>query len=680
MSTRVFGLSATVALMALPAVAFSQSPEFHHLHGGRIGGVFFLDDDMGWTAEDGARVRRTLDGGTTWAYGRTEDEFREELTDVFFIGESDGWAVSASGSVLRSLDGGDNWEKINTDPAVILDQETNPAHLNTIFMLDDTNGWVGGDAGTLFVTADGGISWDVPPDVPGGFTMSGPEDCHKIFFWNSDDGYMAGGQWHAYSTDDGGDNWTEIDVNLNLCSLLEENDPITGHQTEVLNFDFGDSLTEGLLVAGLTNQGMVLATDDAGASWFPVSCYEEPPAVGCYTATNFGVARVDTWPSCVAVGQLSQTLVNEAGADVGLDQCDCVGGPTDCPSGYSLRNVEPSSGDFRQTLFDIARIGTTSKLCFVGNFGILRRVETTSAPTYSFSDEGTTYYERLEGGQFLDDQVGCVIGQGYVIRRTTDGGVNWPKVYPSGTPSSTDWGRDIAFSTSGQYGVAVGDVGFTAYSVNYGVSWTPNTSGSSNYQSVAFIPGTDDVLIGGVGGILKKSINGGSTWSSAISVGTSETIAAIDFADANVGYLVGTGGAAYKTTDAGATWSAVSLSPSSSTDLYGVATWGNGTPAAAVGAGGKVYGKTASQFVQLNPGAMSVSSNLTDVEVFPDGSDVHVRICGLDGVMLFADGPPGSLTWTQPKSQTNDHHSAISFLSADEGFGIGRSFLITKYD
>jgi photosystem II stability/assembly factor-like uncharacterized protein len=333
---------------------------------------------------------------------------------------------------------------------------------------------------------------------------------------------------------------------------------------------------------------------------------------------------------------------------------------------------------FSPPLFAAARIDDDTA-CVTGAFGFIRIVEPGGTP--ELDEVANDNFERLEGGDFINDLDGCVVGQGNTIKLTDDGGVSWTKVYPTGTPSPADWGRDLNFSSSGQYAVAVGDNGFTAYSSNAGVSWTLNTLNSSNFQAVGFIPGSDDVLIGGVGGILKKSTDGGANWSTSISVGTTETITAICFADANVGYFVGTGNAAYRTTDAGASWSPVSLSPgNSSVSFYGVATWGNGTAAAAVGSGGQVFAKTGSQFVKLNLGSMAVDSDLTDVEVFPSGSDLHVRICGLDGIMLFGDDVGSGLVWTQPKSQTNEHLSALSFISADEGFGIGRPFLITKYD
>ena len=98
---KTFGTLFLLTLAAMTRPAWGQAPEFRHLDGGRISGVFFLDDTLGWTAEDGARTRRTTDGGQSWVYGKTPDSFREELTDVYFVDDQNGWAVANRKHRLR---------------------------------------------------------------------------------------------------------------------------------------------------------------------------------------------------------------------------------------------------------------------------------------------------------------------------------------------------------------------------------------------------------------------------------------------------------------------------------------------------------------------------------------------------------------------------------------------------
>lgn len=104
-------------LIGLAAHSANAQPKFYHMHGGEINGIFFLGDGLrGWTAEDGTRVRRTLDGGVTWQYCLVDTdnlETRVPLLNVFFFDQSNGWAVGTEGVVFKSTDGGANWSDAN---------------------------------------------------------------------------------------------------------------------------------------------------------------------------------------------------------------------------------------------------------------------------------------------------------------------------------------------------------------------------------------------------------------------------------------------------------------------------------------------------------------------------------------------------------------------------------------
>jgi photosystem II stability/assembly factor-like uncharacterized protein len=676
---RLLSLLAVLGLLLLSNATFGQGPRFFHKQGGRIKKSFFLDNTHGWTAEDGARTRFTLDGGLTWAYGDTKN-VREELGNVFFINTSDGWAVTLAGSVLRSFDGGVNWDKINTNPAVIPDVNGQPAKLNTIFMFDGLDGWVGGDDGALWVTSTGGATWTEAPNLPDGFKWNNldPEDAYKIHFWNSSDGYMVADYFHAYSTSNGGASWLTIDL-----------EPVSApcgadHNLELWDFDFGDSLTHGVMAAGVgVQEGFLFQTQDSGQSWSMASCFADlPPALDCTPPTTYGVTRLGAWPSAAVSGYDSMLLVNQVAAPAVYDECLCGppgAGPCSAAAASWKRLDVPS--DFSPPLFGITRIGTTAKTCVVGTFGIIRIFDTAASTTV---DKGTKHYARLEGGAFTSSTAGCVVGQAYTIYRTTNSGADWTQAYPPlpAVPNPLDgWGRDIAFSTSGVNGVAVGDAGFTAWSSNSGASWTLNTHAAVNFQSVAFVPGTTTVFAGGLNGVLRKSINGGATWTTPAQPGTTETITSISFADSQNGYLVGTGEVVFGTSDGGASWNPVETVDNDGvvTSFFGVDTWGNGSPALAVGSNGRVYEKTGNRFVKVNLTSLGVNvtaHTLTDVEVFASGPNLNVRICGTAGLMLFRDNG----TWSQPKSQTNEDHFALSFTSPSVGYGIGRPFLITKYE
>jgi len=441
------------------------------------------------------------------------------------------------------------------------------------------------------------------------------------------------------------------------------------------------------MVGGVGAQdGYAYRTDDGGLSWDEVFCYDGSTfELGdCTPPTFYGMALFGTFPRALAAGYASAAMVFETGT-ADLDTCLCTA-PTSGPcvgtgTVWVQKNVlPPPSVPAAPPLFSAARISST-QVCMTGAFGVIRRLDTLPDPDVLI-EEGTLDPQRLEAGAFTSGTAGCVVGQGQIIKRTTTSGQEWSIVHPVplGEPDHDKWGRDLAFSSSGVNGVAVGDTGFTAWSANSGESWTLNTHETLNFQCVAFVPGTDTVFAGAMGGVLRKSINGGVTWTTPQQPGTTETITSIAFADAQDGYLVGTGEVAFQTADGGASWTQVETVDNDgvTTHFFGVATWGDGTPAMAVGSGGRVYEKTGSRFVKVNLTTLgvNVTSTLTDVEAFTPGSDLHIRICGGSGVMLFRDNG----TWSLPKSQTNEDFKALSFRTQDLGYGIGTAFLITKYE
>ncbi len=297
---------------------------------------------------------------------------------------------------------------------------------------------------------------------------------------------------------------------------------------------------------------------------------------------------------------------------------------------------------------------------------------------WDFDFSGSSTHGLMAGSTGLQDAY---------LFQTTDGGQTWTQercfdVAPGATDCTWPTTYGVARVGTWPEGLAAGDSGFLAYSTDFGGTWSPGTGGGgATFHAVAFLPGTDDVLAGGVGGTLRKSTDGGATWSAPIAVGTAETITAIDFADANVGYLVGSNEIAFRTTNGGLDWVPVETvdNDGGTTTFYGVATWGDGTAAFAVGSDGRMYQKTANRFIKQQnqvPSDFPSDTDLTDVEAFAEGADVRLRIAGAWGLMLFRDGG----VWTTPKSQTNERHTALSFLSPDEGWGIGRPFLVTKYE
>ena len=101
------------------------------------------------------------------------------------------------------------------------------------------------------------------------------------------------------------------------------------------------------------------------------------------------------------------------------------------------------------------------------------------------------------------------VGDSGIIRRSTDGGLNWNSV-PSGTEQQL---RDVDFASNGDGSLyAVGSFGTVIKSSNEGASWSAVTVGSAEtFESVAVVDG-QNIAIGGANGTLLTTTDWGQTW------------------------------------------------------------------------------------------------------------------------------------------------------------------------
>ncbi len=177
----------------------------------------FVDGLTGWVTTSDGRLRRTIDGGVSWAFvaspllpedWRTPPGGRAKLDDVLFTGPNDGIALSSycwqesgvescTGADARTRDGGLSWDSVKVEPKT------------SLFLPDGKNGWgwlaaprPEGEYFEVSHTSDAGASWKLSRSYSAWFGPNWLAARDGRQAWNgADDAFYAsvndGASWVA---------------------------------------------------------------------------------------------------------------------------------------------------------------------------------------------------------------------------------------------------------------------------------------------------------------------------------------------------------------------------------------------------------------------------------------------------------------------------------------------------
>ena len=173
----------------------------------------------------------------------------------------------------------------------------------------------------------------------------------------------------------------------------------------------------------------------------------------------------------------------------------------------------------------------------------------------------------IMGTDFADDQHGWAVGSAGAILATVDGGQAW-RTQSSGVTRAL---TSVCF-TDASSGWAVGDSGTILHTTDGGGHWTRQTSGTTApLASVTFADALHGWAVGGSydDGLILATTNGGQTWAPQTSPTTSQlfTVTSTDESHAWIG---GDGGSLLFTRNGGTTWDRRDLGGSSSYDFHGL--------------------------------------------------------------------------------------------------------------
>jgi photosystem II stability/assembly factor-like uncharacterized protein len=186
--------------------------------------------------------------------------------------------------------------------------------------------------------------------------------------------------------------------------------------------------------------------------------------------------------------------------------------------------------------------GFGSRVVFVGDLGAV----------VTSSDGGTNYTNagiggnHLNGVWFIDANTGWAVGDGGRIVKSVNGGLAWTP-QTSGTANHL---TDVRF-TSANNGFACGDNGTVVYTVNGGTSWLTHTTGSTRNLLAIDASGSTIIASAVDGAIVKYN---GSVWSTIDYKSiVKPDVRGVSMIDANNFFTCGGGGFINKTSDGGTT-------------------------------------------------------------------------------------------------------------------------------
>ena len=467
----------------------------------------------------GARLRRSLNGGTTWAALAlpVPDSFTP-TNDLTFATPTAGWvgggggAYNSTGWLARTLDGGQTWQPVTPDSGRVIVQ--------SLCFPTPQQGWVAGarrtptDGGPrLLRTLDGGQSWQpmaVPatPGVTPAVTLVrfAPDGLHGLIELS----YPYG----AYRTADGGLTWSAVVIGSTTYSY---------------------------------SRPPIAQVRASGVTWLQAA------DTRLLVSTTFGdSARLAYVPASFSADALTNVQFPDPGtgwAGAGAQFVDFNGRYTQWyPGGLSVLRTTDRGDHWRVLRLDSVAAGLVAWPPAAQSF----------PTTTAFPDRDTAYVAGVER-DYTPNRAPFVL-------RTTDGGATWTRLP---LPATRQAPIKMSF-LDGRRGLIVGDSGLALLTTDAGQSWRSLTiNGRHRLYSAGWID-AQHLYAGGDSTNVAHSADGGLTWrvqtydSLGIfgngtgngwpAVGYSQNTRNLYFTTPTRGYQAGGGNTIQRTTNGGRTW------------------------------------------------------------------------------------------------------------------------------
>ena len=271
-------------------------------------------------------------------------------------------------------------------------------------------------------------------------------------------------------------------------------------------------------------------------------------------------------------------------------------------------------------------------------------------------------------GSFTDSS-----GYYYVAEFAKIDRVKWIRLNPNTKArlNSVDFPKtntDYAESQGENTGYVAGEGGIILKTVDGGTNWTSLSSGTSNSLYSIYFPGANVGYAVGSGGTILKTSDNGTNWNAQVS-GTTKQLNSVYFTDTATGYAAGVAGTILKTNTGGTDWAAVNAATASTfnsvyfTDAnIGYVAGESGTILKTINGG--------TDWTALDPGTTNPLHSIRFI------NDTIGFAVGDSGTILKTTN--GGTTWSTHNVPVSFFLTSVYFTDADTGYAAGANGSILK--
>lgn len=454
--------------------------------------------------------------------------------------------------------------------------------VNWVKIVDAANIFAVANRGVFMKSTDGGDSWSINSQVgsPDNSSSGGgsTKDLKSGWFIDANTGIVVGQSLnttpgYVSRTTNGGINWTYIQYN-------DTGGTVNG--IYFINSNTG-------FIAG-SERARVHKTTDAGLTWLDIS--NGLP----YANSYFAVTAIDANKIFLAFTNRSYYFTTNGGTSWTLDTMTTAGsaGATvtdmmfkDANTGYAIGNLNyfayTTNGGITWTQSNSSSIRGQRDLEYesgavytAGDYNYIYKSSNNgmtwdSLEFYDNSNVNQPSPNTIIYGLDVNGNDLAIVGTNGAVTISDDGGAIWRNKNYSVNPNTTLYSSMYVASPTGNIWVGPSGGGNLLFSTNGGTNWsTQTTSHTRSVFAIDFVNANNGFICGGFAGAsvgeMSRTTNGGVNWifASLPSPLSTSQLNSLHFTDVNTGWLTGGTNAfspviIYKTTNGGTTWSSQTL-------------------------------------------------------------------------------------------------------------------------